>query len=230
MRIDTTLANWSGFRWTRGSVSIYFNAAAEEMLDSFLAIDNVSGDRFSVLREICESTEIESDIRYLMQLDMIKGFIQIEQFQKVPARGWLGFRVGPAKHDGQWTATASDLSNAKIKFLHYYCDQFGAENPTARFHEKTYKGRFWCSQDFPVQPGMLVPFLETLAPFRESARNLLTLLGMFDDGMPVKGEIGVFPTVKVEFSFDHFSGDIDAFRADVIPPPDPAHENSPSGE
>jgi hypothetical protein len=68
---------------------------------------------------------------------------------------------------------------------------------------------------------MLVPFLEALAPFRETARNLLTILGMFEDGMPVKGDVNVFPTVKMEFSFDHYSGDIDSFRDDVIPPPAP---------
>jgi hypothetical protein len=218
LRIDTTLANWSGFRWTRGSISIYFDAGASEMLDSFLAVDNVAGTQFSVLREICESAEIESDIQYLMQLDLIKGFIQIDQFRRTPARSWLGFRVGTVTHDRQWTANAFDLSNAKIKFIHYYFEQFGEENPVPRLHEKTYKGRFWCSQDFPVQPRMLIPFLEALAPFRESSRNLLNLLGMFEDGMPVKGEISVFPTVKVEFSFDDFSGDIEAFRETVIPP------------
>jgi hypothetical protein len=218
LRIDTTLANWSGFRWTRGSVSIYFDAAAEDMLDSFLAIDNVAGTQFSVLREICESTEIESDIQYLMQLDLIKGFIQIEQFQRVPARNWFGGRVGQIVHDRQWTAIPFDLSNAKIKFIHYYFEQFGQQNPVPRLHEKTYEGRFWCSRDFPVQPGMLVPFLETLAPFREASRNLLTLLGMFEDGMPVKGANRGVPTVKVEFSFDDFCGDVEAFRDAEIPP------------
>jgi hypothetical protein len=44
---------------------------------------------------------------------------------------------------------------------------------------------------------------------------------MFDDGMPVKDEIAVFPTVKMEFSFDHSSGNVDTFRNDVLPPPVP---------
>jgi hypothetical protein len=70
-------------------VPTYFDAAIEEMLDSFFGINHVSGERFPILREICERTEIDSNIQLLMQLDLIKGFIQIEQFHKVPARaGW----------------------------------------------------------------------------------------------------------------------------------------------
>jgi hypothetical protein len=220
LRIDTTLANWSGFRWTRGSMTVYFDAASPDMMDSFVAIDNVSGVRFSVLREVVESLDVETDIGNLMRLDLIKGFIQIDAFRKAPARRWFGWRVGARTHDQQWGAVPVDIWNAKVRFLHYYWEEFGRESPRLRVHEKTYKGRFWLSIDFPVQPGMLVPFLETMAPFRETARNLLTLLGMFEEGMPVKGEIAVFPTVKMEFAFDHFSGDVDSFRDDCIPPPE----------
>ena len=221
LRIDTTLANWSGFRWTRGSLSIFFDAAADDMLDSFLAVDGVSGDRVRVLREIVESAEIDEDIATLMKLDLIKAFIQIEKIRKVPAKGWFR-RLRPAKHDGTWMATPYDLKDAKVKFLHYHYKEFGKERPKLRRHEKSYSARFWCSTDFPVQPGMLTPFLEALAPSRQTARNVLQLLGMFEGqegGMPVKGEVHVFPTVRLEFQFCNYSGDVDSFRDYVIPPP-----------
>jgi hypothetical protein len=229
LRIDTSLANWSGFRWTRGSISIYFDASSPEMLDSFLAIDNVSGDRISVLREIVESADIDEDIHFMTQLDLLKGFIQVESIQKYASRNWFGFRVGPTQHDGTWRAQPVDLGNIKIKFIHWLCTDFGAPEPQMHEYVKTYSGRFWCSTDFPVQPPMLVPFLEALAPFRETARNVLMVFGMFEDGMPVKGEVNVFPTVKMEFSFDHYSGDIDAFRDEVVPPapPEPGPEPEP---
>lgn len=221
LRIDTTLANWSGFRWTRGSLSIFFDAAADDMLDSFLAIDGVSGDRVHILREIVESAEIDKDIATLMKLDLIKAFIQVDKIRKVPAKGWFR-RLRPKTHDGRWTATPYDLQDAKVKFLHYYWKEFGKEKPRLRRHEKTYSARLWCSTDFPVQPGMLTPFLEALAPSRQAARNVLELLGMFEGhegGMPVKGEVRVFPTVRLEFQFVNYSGDVDAFRDHVIPPP-----------
>lgn len=219
LRIDTTLANWSGFRWTRGSVSVFFDAACTDMMDSFLAIDNVSGDRISVLREMIESEDIDRDIQILMQLDLIKGFIQINEIIKEQSKGWFGRKAKIVNHDQTFMATPFDIKNAKIKFLHYYCNEFGKENPKVRLREKTYSAKFWCSNDFPVQPRMLTPFLEALAPFKDTARNVLSLFGMFDgDGMPVRGEVFVFPTVKLEFKFIDYNGDVASYRNDVIPP------------
>ncbi len=66
---------------------------------------------------------------------------------------------------------------------------------------------------------MLSPFLEALAPFKNTAQHVLALFGMFDDGgMPVMGEVYVFPTVRLEFSFIGYSGDVESFREQVIPP------------
>jgi hypothetical protein len=163
---------------------------------------------------------VETDIGNLMRLDLIKGFIEIDGFRKASARRWFGWRLGPRRHNQQWGAIPVDIRNARVRFLHYYWEEFSRENPPLSVHEKTYKGHFWLSLDFPVQLRMLVPILETMAPFRETARNFLTLLGMFDEGMPVKGDIDVFATVKLEFSFDNFFGDVDSFRDDCVPPPE----------
>lgn len=220
LRVDTTLANWSGFRFTRGALSIFFDAAAEDMLDSFLAVDGISGDRVYVLREIIESSEFEKDMDLLMRLDLVKAFLQMDKLRKVPAKGWFR-KLKPVEHDGMWMATPYDLKDARVKFLHYHWKDFGRAKKKLRTYEKHYSARFWCSTDFPVQPQMLTPFLEALAPSRQAARNVLEILGMFqgsEGGMPVKGEVHVFPTVRLEFRFVNYSGDVDAFRDSVIPP------------
>lgn len=219
-RVNTTIANWSGFRWTRGSVSIYFDASSPDMLDSIVCVDNVNGDRVSVLREVVENPDIEQDISTLMIMDLLKGSIQTDSIQIKQSTGFFGRKKRAKLIDRTWESTPFDLNNARVDFIHYYCDDFGKENPREYHHTKVYSGRFWCSEDFPVQPEMLVPFFEMLAPFKETPKNIMMLLGLFNHGMPVFGEVYVFPTVRFEFQFLNYDGNVDNFRNDVnIPPP-----------
>ncbi|KAH0794545.1 ankyrin repeat domain-containing protein 13C [Histomonas meleagridis] len=212
LRIDTTLANWNNYRFTRGSTSVFFDANSPDMLDSFIVIDNVSGQRFSVLREIIESNEIENDIDNLMKMDLLKGSINPETIHHKPSKNFFGWRIRDSLHQNRYQVTPSDLSNVKVKFTHFLCDDFGKENIRPLFHEKTYSGRFWCSREFPVQPSMLIPFFEALSPFKDTCRNILMLLGMFEDGMPLKAIINVFPTVKLSFEFIDFEDNTELYH------------------
>ncbi|OHS95707.1 hypothetical protein TRFO_10345 [Tritrichomonas foetus] len=213
LRIDTGLANWSGFRFTKGSVSVFFDASCPDMLDSFLAVDNVSGEKVSVLREIIDSKDFDTDIDNLMNMDLLKGSIDVENIHRSCPKKLLRRKTKECVHDN-FHATLFDFTNIKVKFKHYLCEDFGKDKKHLKpqYHEKTYSGKFWCSQDFPVQPYTLVPFLEALAPFKDTAKNIINLLGLFDVGTPIKGEVFVFPTVRVEFQFHDHNGNVDEYR------------------
>ena len=220
MRIDTTLANWSGFRFTRGSTSIYFDADSGELLDSFIAIDNMSGERFSVLREVVESSEIDSDIENLMKMDLIKGNILMDTIRHTDSKGWFGRKIGSSLHDNRWNVAPSDLQNVKIRFTHFFCEDYGKNDIKPNYSVKNYSGRFWCSNEFPIQMPMLQPFFETLSPFKETCKNILSILGMFSDGMPLKAIVNVFPTVKLEFEFVDYNDNTESYAELVKLPPD----------
>lgn len=307
LRIDTSLANWSGYRFTKGSISVFFDASTGDMLDSFIAIDTVNGQRVSVMREIIGSKSSENgeeedrefqdgfdkDIQDLLKMDLLKATILVDQIKIREIKTGI-FRKKPkvCLHDKLFHATQYELSNIKIRFMQYYYEDFGKEGiferhpnefkndlryskkhhktsaneknevnmsieddesnneerlnailrnaeenhdgefdyqtgsvktkgaPKPHFHEKTYSGKFWCSQDFPVQPYTLIPFLEALSPFKETARNIISILHLFDVGTPVKGEISVFPTVKVEFQFCDYNGNVDEYNDYVNLPPE----------
>lgn len=320
LRIDTSLANWSGYRFTKGSISVFFDASTEDMLDSFIAIDNVSGERISVLREMVNTNEdqnieennnnnndiaenenngsentqqkstFDNDIDNLMKMDLLKGTILVDHIQRsVVNSGVFHKKPKTIIHDNLFHATEYELSDIKVRFMQYYYEDFGKDeifnntdghefkrddkkpkskskkqkknrknhqedsenkeenyqsdddndNPPnnlesfnyndenknkkhvikPHFHEKTYSGKFWCARDFPVQVWTLYPFLEALAPFEETPRNVIKVLDFFDVGTPVKGEISVFPTVKVEFQFCNYNGNVDEYREYVNQPP-----------
>lgn len=330
LRIDTSLANWSGFRFTKGSISVFFDASTEDILDSFIAIDNVSGERISVLREMVNSgndnqttendnrndnendaahgldnnaddTEIKSsfdnDIANLMKMDLLKGTILVDHIQRKEVTSGV-FHKKPKTiiHDKTFHATEYELNDIKVRFMQYYYEDFGkegifnfknghefkkddkktkdkhhrqnkksnsskshenqekeenyqydSENDDGsnnndnesnhdeskdqkkhvikpKFYEKTYSGKFWCARDFPVQVWTLYPFLEALAPFKETPSNVIKVLDFFDVGTPVKAEISVFPTVKVEFQFCNYNGNVDEYREYVNAPPLPQAE------
>lgn len=345
LRIDTSLANWSGFRFTKGSISVFFDASTENMLDSFIAIDNVSGERISVLREMVTPEEenqniennnnnnngedetpissFDNDINNLMKMDLLKGTILVDNIQRKEVLSGV-FHKKPKTiiHDNLFHATEYELEDIKVRFMQYYFEDFGKdeifkyengnefkkvdkkkkekrhkskkgdkkkhENPEKeekyqsdsenindddfdngntnnnrninsnntnndnnnnkdpfkdynlndandnnddegknhnkkhsikpKFYEKTYSGKFWCARDFPVQVWTLYPFLEALAPFKETPCNVIKVLDFFDVGTPVKAEISVFPTVKVEFQFCNYNGNVDEYRDYVNQP------------
>lgn len=219
MRIDSTLANWSGFRFTRGSTSVFLDAGAAELLDAFVAVDNMSGERFSVLREVVESGDVDADIDSLMRMDLIKGRILMDSVRHSDARGWFGRRIGASVHDGRWNVAPSDLQSVKIEFAHVPCEEFGKEGTQPVKTVKTFSGRFWCCREFPIQVPMLVPFFEVLSPFRDTCRNILAILGMFSDGMPLKAVVNVFPTVKLEFEIVDYSDSTEEYAEYVELPP-----------
>lgn len=313
LRIDTSLANWSGFRFTKGSISVFFDASTDDMLDSFIAIDNVTGERISVLKEMVTSAEdnqsteninnnvlieaennsvntdtkssFDNDINNLMKMDLLKGTILVDHIQRKEVKsGIIHKKPKTIIHDNLFHATEYELNDIKIRFMQYYFEDFGKEgifNYTngnefkkdyskaknkhqsakiknkkkqknleteenyqdddsendnnnnddeskstnkhtvkPKFYEKTYSGKFYCARDFPVQVWTLYPFLEALAPFKETPSNVIKVLDFFDVGTPVKAEISVFPTVKVEFQFCNFNGNVDEFR-DYVNLPQP---------
>ena len=223
VRADSTTADWSGSAWMRGDVSLYIDVNPSDPMDSFILIDNITGERVSLLREMDESDELDMDVDNMMHMDLLKGTIHPECFKIERSKGKKGAPLEPIIHEGKWETIPFDLSNAKMTFLHYYCDYFGKEKQTPVTHSKTYSGQFWCSNTFPVQPNMIKPFLECVTPFPDTAKNILTLLGMFDAGMPLKAAVSVFPTVKFAYEFVNYSDDVDSFRDKPnLPPPKPS--------
>ena len=222
LRIDTSLANWSGFRFTKGSVSVFFDASCNDIIDSFIAVDNVSNERVSVMREIIDQSNIDGDVENLMKLDMLKGTIKVQEISMNMAKSFFRGKPKTVLHDKRFDAKRYDLSNIKVGFKHILSTEFGKKEPYKRAHytEKTYSAKCWCSPDFPVQPHTLVPFLEALAPSSEASHNIFAILEMFHVGTPVRGEIAVFPTVRVNFQFHEYRDDVESFRDYVILPPD----------
>ena len=224
-RIDTTLANWADTHWTRGNTSVFFDSECPELLDSFIVIDRVSGERFSVLREVIDNTHLELDCSDILQMDLIKGSIDPESIRITRSRSFFGYEISSQIIDNKWNATSYQLSNAKVSFLHVLSDNYGRDPmPPPLNHHKTYSGTFWCTQDFPIQPSMVIPFFEVMAPFSGYSKNILMLLGMFDCGMPIKGVVNVFPTVKLDFSITDFSVDVESFRDLVNLPPEDSYQ------
>ena len=217
LRIDSTTADWTGSRWARGDVSLYIDAGAEDPMDSFIIVDNNTGETISLLREMEDSDELDMDVDNMMQMDLLKGSLHPEVFKIERSKGTFGRPIDQIVHEGMWQATPYDLTNAKITFLHFYSENFG-KNPEPIEHVKTYSGQFWCSSDFPVQPEAIKPFLEAVTPFPDTAKNILTLLGMFNAGMPVKAVVQVFPTVKFAFELTNYSDDVSLFRDKVVIP------------
>lgn len=223
VRIDSTTADWTGSRWARGDVSLYIDLQVPDLMDSFVVIDNITGERVNLLREVENSDELDIDVDNLLKMDLLKGALHPEVFKIERTKGTFGRTLPPVTHENRWKATQYDLTNAKITFLHYYAEEFGKENPQPINHTKTYSGRFWCSKEFPVQPSTITPFLEALTPFKETAKNLLTLLGMFEAGMPVKATVYVFPTVKFSFEIVNYTDNVGLFgtKVEMPPPPEP---------
>ena len=220
VRVDSTTADWTGSRWARGDMSLYIDAGPSDPMDSFILIDNNTGERVNLLREMEDSDELDIDVENMMQMDLLKGTIHTECFKIERSKGKHGDLIPPVVID-RWESVPYDLSNAKMTFLHYYSDYFGKDNQTPIEHTKTYGGQFWCSSTFPVQPNMIKPFLECVTPFPDTAKNILTLLGAFDAGMPLKAVVSVFPTVKFAYEFINYNDNVDSFRDKVQIPTTP---------
>lgn len=227
-RVDTTLANWANTHWTRGNTSVYFDAGSPDPLDSFVVIDHVSGERFSVLREMIDSSCLHEDCQDILKMDLIKGSIDPDTIRFEPARNFFYMRMSSEVLDEQWNSKPFSLSNANVFFTHVLSDDYGKDlMPEPNKYKKTYSGTFWCAEDYPIQPEMVIPFFEALAPFQGYARNILMLLGMFDAGMPIKGTVNVFPTVKLDYSITDFSDDVESYRNLVdLPPPAQAQNDN----
>ncbi|EAX93381.1 hypothetical protein TVAG_406450 [Trichomonas vaginalis G3] len=222
VRIDSTTADWTGSRWARGDISLYIDLHVPDLRDSFIIIDNNTGERVNLLREVENSDEIDIDVDNLLKMDLLKGSLHPEVFQINRSKGTFGRDLPPVNIENRWSATQYDLTNAKITFLYYYSENFGKPDQEPIVHSKTYSGKFWCSRDFPVQPSAITPFLEALTPFKETAKNILTLLGMFESGMPVKATVYVFPTVKFAYEIVNYTDNIELFgtKVDMPPPPE----------
>lgn len=213
VRIDSTTADWSGTRWLRGDVSLYIDLSKEDPMDTFIIVDNNTKERVVLLREMLVFDKLDEEIDSYMKMDLLKGCLDPDSYIISRSRGTFGRLKGEIVHEGIWKAVPFDLNSVRVKFTHYYKKDTNdgyEEEPV--YHNKKYSGQFWCSKDFPVQMDMLTPFIDCVTPFPDTSKNILKLLGCFDEGMPVKGNVYIFPTVQLSFEFVNYNDDVKTFN------------------